>query len=72
MRRQLANSVPRSQVMVLTSCGGKEMCIRDSLWGMNVSAGIAERGHNYYTESRVRYISLDGSKGYAIVEGSTA
>lgn len=39
---------------------------------MNVSAGIAERGHNYYTESRVRYISLDGSKGYAIVEGSTA
>lgn len=44
----------------------------DDLWGMNVSAGIAERGHNYYTESRVRYISLDGSKGYAIVEGSTA
>ena len=39
---------------------------------MNVSAGIAERGHNYYTENRVRYISLDGSKGYAIVEGSTA
>ena len=44
----------------------------DDLWGMNVSAGIAERGHNYYTENRVRYISLDGSKGYAIVEGSTA
>ncbi len=34
----------------------------DDLWGMNVSAGIAERGHNYYTENRVRYISLDGSK----------
>ena len=46
-------------------------CLED-LWGMNVSAGIAERGHNYYTENRVRYISLDGSKGYAIVEGSTA
>ena len=40
------------------------------LSGMNISTDIAERGHKYYSESRVRYISIDGTKGYAIVEGS--
>jgi len=42
----------------------------DDLRGMNVSAAIAERGHDYYMENKVRYLCLDGSKGYAIVEGS--
>lgn len=42
----------------------------DDIKGMNVSAAIAERGHNYYMENRVRYISIDGIKGYALVEGS--
>ena len=42
----------------------------DDLKGMNVSAAIAERGHDYYLENKVRYISIDGIKGYAIVEGS--
>lgn len=41
----------------------------DELNGMNISAAAAERGHNYYMENRVRYISVDGTKGYAIVEG---
>lgn len=36
---------------------------------MNIDSAVAERGHNYYMENRVRYICLDGSKGYAIVEG---
>lgn len=36
---------------------------------MNVSPTIAERGHAYYMENKVRYITLDGNKGYAIVEG---
>lgn len=44
----------------------------DDLKGMHVSAAIAERGHNYYMEDRVRYISIDGAKGYAIIEGSDA
>lgn len=44
----------------------------DDLSGMNISSTIADRGHNYYVENRVRYISLDGSHGYAIVEGSEA
>ena len=42
----------------------------DELGGMKVSPAIAERGHEYYMENRVRYICLDGPHGYAIVEGS--
>lgn len=42
----------------------------DDLEGMQVSEAIAERGHGYYMENRVRYLSVDGSKGYALVEGS--
>ena len=42
----------------------------DNLKDMNVSTDIAERGHEYYMENRVKYISLDDTKGYAIVEGS--
>ena len=37
---------------------------------MKISHDVAERGHDYYMESRVRYICLDGSKGHAIVEGT--
>lgn len=42
----------------------------DDLSGLHVSGAIAERGHTYYLENRVRYLSLDGSRGYALVEGS--
>lgn len=42
----------------------------DDLKGMNVTAAIAERGHDYYMENRVRYICLNGTTGMAIVEGS--
>ena len=42
----------------------------DDLSGMNVSNQIAERGHDYYVNNKVRYISVDGNRGYAIVEGS--
>ena len=44
----------------------------EDLAGMKVSPAIAERGHDYYIENKVRYISIDGTKGYAIVEGSEA
>ncbi len=37
---------------------------------MKISAAIAERGHNYYMENKVRYLCIDGTHGYAIVEGS--
>jgi len=39
---------------------------------MNVSSSIAERGHDYYMENRVRYISINDDHGYAIVEGTRA
>ncbi len=42
----------------------------DNLKDMKISPEIAERGHDYYLDNRVRYISIDGSKGYAIVEGT--
>lgn len=41
----------------------------DTLKDMNVSAAVAERGHDYYLENRVRYLCIEGTKGYAIVEG---
>ena len=37
---------------------------------MGASPAAAERGHGYYVENRVRYLSLDAGEGYAIVEGS--
>lgn len=41
----------------------------NDLSGMKVSAAIAERGYDYYLENRVKYICIDGHKGYVIVEG---
>ncbi|MDO4747895.1 MAG: hypothetical protein Q4A12_01825 [Eubacteriales bacterium] len=42
----------------------------DDLGDMDVSTLVAQRGHDYYMQNRVRYICIDGAKGYAIVEGS--
>ena len=44
----------------------------EDLKQMKVSAAVAERGHEYYRYNKVRYICVDGSRGYAIVEGSEA
>lgn len=41
----------------------------DDLKQINIDSAVAERGHNYYMENRVRYICLDNGKGYAVVEG---
>lgn len=37
---------------------------------MHIDAERAARGHTYYLENRVRYFCLDGTKGYALVEGT--
>lgn len=37
---------------------------------MKLTPAVVERGHDYFTYNRVRYICLDGAKGYAIVDGS--
>lgn len=42
----------------------------DDLKEMPITAAIAERGHDYHIENKVRYLCLDDSKGFAIVEGS--
>jgi len=42
----------------------------DNLADMNISNYIVDRGHDYYLDNKVRYISIDGTSGYAIVEGS--
>ena len=41
----------------------------DTLSEMNASPAIFERGHNYYLEDRVVYLSMDNGRGRAIVEG---
>ena len=42
----------------------------DDLKGMNITSTIADRSHEYYIENRVRYVCLNGTQGYAIVEGN--
>ena len=37
---------------------------------MNITGTIAERGHEYYIENRVRYLCIDNGHGIAIVEGT--
>ena len=39
---------------------------------MKISPEIAERGYDYYYDNHVKYLCLDGTHGYAIVEGSEA
>jgi len=53
----------------VTGCDDFAFCL-DDLKGMNISPVIADRGQEYYAEYKVRYLSLDSTCGYAIVEGS--
>lgn len=41
-----------------------------NLQEFKISHEIADRGFDYYCEGCIRYISVDGAKGYAIVEGT--
>lgn len=42
----------------------------DDLSGMKITAEVAQRGHDYYLDNRVRYLCISGTHGRAIVEGS--
>ena len=44
----------------------------EGLKGMKINDTIFERGKDYYIENHVKYICLDGNRGYAIVSGSEA
>ncbi|MDO4744889.1 MAG: hypothetical protein Q4A86_05870 [Clostridia bacterium] len=57
---------------VFVSGSDEQSFMLSDLTGMKIGPEIAERGHGYYVQNKVRYISLDGHKGHAIVEGSEA
>lgn len=51
-------------------CGSDETSfLLEDLQGMGVSPAIAERGYEYYSKNLVRYVCVDGNRGYAVVEG---
>lgn len=54
---------------IVSSNDGSSFRLED-LSGMQITTAVAERGHNYYMENRVKYLCIDGIRGYAIVEGS--
>ena len=62
---------PKEDEEVITGSDDTGFFLED-LSGMKVTPAIAERGREYYLDNRVRYLCLDGTKGYAIVEGSEA
>ncbi len=62
---------PENDEEYVTGNGGASFQLSD-LSGMKISSEIAERGHDYYIQNKVSYISLDGYKGKAIVEGTRA
>ena len=55
----------------VSSCDDSTFWLSDPK-DLKISSAIAERGQNYYLENRVCYLCLDGTKGFAIVEGSKA
>ena len=61
---------PEKEDAEVISCADDSSFLLSDLKGMNISAAIAERGHEYYMENRVSYLCLDRHKGFAIVEGS--
>ena len=54
---------------IIVSCDDSSFPL-EKLEKMDILPTIAERGHEYYLDNRVRYLSLDGEQGFAIVEGS--
>ena len=66
--RSACGSRLRLRKMTSSSAENDDTSFRlDDLKGMNITSAIAERGHEYYIENRVRYICLNGSQGHAIV-----
>ena len=59
----------KEEDVIVSGSDGSSFRLED-LSGMLVTHTIAERSHDYYIENRVRYICIDGTRGYAIVEGT--
>jgi len=64
--------MPPSEEEVVSGDGDGDTFMLDDLTGMGITQAAAERGRNYYAENKVRYLCLEDSRGYAIVEGSRA
>ena len=54
---------------VVSGSDGTDFPLSD-LKQMNIPTAVAQRGHEYYLNNRVRYLCVQGDRGYAIVEGS--
>ena len=63
---------PEKEDEEVISSSDESSFLLSDLKGMNISGTIAERGHEYYLENRVVYLCLDGTKGFAIVEGGNS
>lgn len=59
----------KEEDIIITGNDDSAFWIED-LSGMQITHVIAERGHDYYMENRVRYLCINGTHGYAIVEGN--
>lgn len=59
---------PEEREDLVTGSDGSTFWL-DGMKDFSVSPEIAERGHGYYMDNRVRYLCLDGTHGYALVEG---
>lgn len=73
------NTLPQSKAITwfkapcyesFVSGGDDTVFALNDIGNMNVSAEIARRGYDYYMNNKVKYLCIDGTKGYAIVEGS--
>lgn len=75
------NTVPKEKIMTwyfppqkdddeLVSDNDGESFPLNELSKMGISGAMAERGCEYYTKNAVRYICMDGTRGYALVQGS--
>ena len=57
-------------IVVCSGSGPDDGICLDTLKGFSCDEGVAARGKTYYLDSRVRYLRLCDTRGYAIVEGT--
>ena len=71
MRRCAAGfSPPEAEGEFVTGHGPGPEYALDALEQTHVSSDVAEKGNAYYAENRVVYLSVDGTQGHAIVQGT--
>ena len=61
---------PATEDEIFVSGNDESGFLLHDLNAMRISRATADRGHDYYTDNSVRYISLDNTHVRAIVEGS--